>query len=154
MKTKNNIITKLAFPPFYFFASISLMTILYFALPEYNITYFPINFIGLLFLVFGSYLTIRYTMIFNNKKTTLQNTEPSFFVKDGFYKYSRNPMYLGGLLFLIGLGILLGNIISFIIIIIFFFVMNFVCIPVEEKIMKNIFKEDYEKYKTNVRRWI
>lgn len=93
-------------------------------------------------------------MVFNNKKTTFQNKEPSFFVKDGFYKYSRNPMYLGGLLFLIGLGILLGNIISFIVIIIFFFVMNFICIPVEEKIMESTFKVDYDNYKKNVRHWI
>lgn len=44
----------------------------------------------------------------------------SSFIQDGFYKYSRNPMYLGGLIFHIGLSILTGNIISIINPILFF----------------------------------
>ncbi len=154
MGSINNTISKLAFPPFYFFASIVLMVSCYFILPEYNLLYFPLNLIGLLFLFLGAYLIVRYTLVFISKKTTFQNTKPSFFVKDRFYKYSRNPMYLGGLSFLIGLSIIIGNTISFIIIIVFFLIMNFVCIPVEEKIMKTAFKADYENYKKNVRRWI
>ena len=145
---------KLAFPPFYFFASIVFMILCYFILPKYNLHFSPINLTGLSFLTFGVYLIIRYTIIFSSKNITLQNKNPSSFVKTGFFRYSRNPMYLGGLIFLLGLSIMLGNIISFTIPVFFFLIMNFLCIPIEEKIMNDTFKDEYEKYKKNVRRWL
>lgn len=154
MKTDSKILKKLAFPPFYFFASIVIIILCYFILSKYNLHFSPINLTGLLFLIFGAFLIIRYTVVFNRENTTLQNERPSSFVKNGFYKYSKNPMYLGGLMFLIGLTIMLGNIISFTIPVFFFLIMNFLCIPIEEKIMNDTFKEEYEKYKKKVKRWI
>ncbi len=151
---KVNILIRLSFPPLYFFAGIGLMVISYFIFPEYNLHYFPYNSGGLLPVIFGAYFIVKYTIVFNTEKTTLQNTKPSHFVKDGFYRYSRNPMYLGGLLFLLGLAVFLGNLLSLFILLFFFLIMNFICIPVEEKIMEETFREEYEKYKKIVRRWL
>lgn len=153
-KLKKNIIKKISFPPFYFFLCILLMILFFFLLPEYNKKYFPFNLFGILLLFFGLILIIRYTIIFNKYNTTLQNKRPSFFIKNGFYKYSRNPMYLGGLFFLLGVGVFLGNIISFIFPVIFFIIMNFISIPLEEEIMLDRFREEYQTYKKKVRRWL
>ena len=154
MKTDSKILKNLAFPPFYFFANIVIMILCYFVIPTYNLDLFPLNLTGVIILIFGAFLIIRYTIVFNRAGTTLQNERPSSFVKNGFYKYSRNPMYLGGLMFLIGLAIMLGNIISFTIPVIFFLILNFLCIPVEEKIMSDRFKDEYMEYKQKVRRWL
>ena len=154
MKKKNNIFQKLAFPPFYFFASIVIMILCYFIFLTFNLDFFPFNLTGLVFLLFGVFLIIRYTIVFNRENTTLQNEKPSSFVKKGFYRYSRNPMYLGGLIFLFGLAIILANIISFIMPVFFFLIMNFLCIPVEESIMNDTFKDEYKEYKNKVRRWL
>ena len=154
MKTDKIILKKLAFPPFYFFASIVIMILCYFILPAYNLVFFPLNFLGLVFSIFGVFLIIRYTIVFNRKNTTLQNEQPSSFVKNEFYKYSRNPMYLGGLFFLAGLCITLGNIISFALPVIFFLIINFLCIPVEEEIMIETFMDEYKEYQKKVRRWL
>ena len=154
MKTDNIIFKRLAFPPFYFFASIVIMILCYFIIPALNLDLFPFNLTGLVFLFFGIFLIIKCTIVFNRENTTLQNEKPSSFVKKGFYRHSRNPMYLGGLIFLVGLAIMLGNIISFTIPVVFFLVMNFLCIPIEEKIMSDIFKDKYKEYKKKVRRWL
>jgi len=63
-------------------------------------------------------------------------------------------MYLGGLIFHIGLSILIGNIISIINPILFFLIMDFICIPYEEEIMIKTFKDEYRSYKKKVRRWL
>jgi len=154
-KEKNRSIGKIiAFPPFYFFAGIVLSLLFYFIFPEYNLLTFPFNLFGFLILVTGLLLIIKNTVVFNSKKTTLQNEQPSSFIQDGFYKYSRNPMYLGGLIFHIGLSILTGNIISIINPILFFLMMDFICIPYEEEIMIKTFKDEYRSYKKKVRRWL
>jgi protein-S-isoprenylcysteine O-methyltransferase Ste14 len=72
----------------------------------------------------------------------------------GLYKYSRNPMYIGVLLMLIGLSVLFGSnslgmytmfvFISFNIFIVFF----------EEPRLRKDFGEDYMNYCKRVRRWI
>jgi protein-S-isoprenylcysteine O-methyltransferase Ste14 len=154
MKNKNSLKNKLAFPPLYFFGFSSIIIILYFLLPEYNMNIFPVNLTGLPPIAAGLFFVIKYNLIFIKEKTTLQNTRPSRFLKQGFYKYSRNPMYLGSLLFITGLSVTVCNLIAFTIPPFFFLVMNFLCIPVEENIMSETFKTHYEEYKKKVRRWL
>jgi len=84
-KEKNRSIGKIiAFPPFYFFAGIVLSLLFYFIFPEYNLLTFPFNLFGFLILVTGLLLIIKNTVVFNSKKTTLQNEQPSFLFKMDF----------------------------------------------------------------------
>lgn len=85
---------------------------------------------------------------------TLRRKGTRHVVDSGIYSIVRHPMYLGGLIFLFGLAIILANIISFIMPVFFFLIMNFLCIPVEESIMNDTFKDEYKEYKNKVRRWL
>jgi protein-S-isoprenylcysteine O-methyltransferase Ste14 len=75
-------------------------------------------------------------------------------VTDGVYRYSRNPMYVGGILILAGLAIFLGNILAFISPILFFLVIDRVVIPIEDEKTAGDLGEEYMEYKKRVREWI
>jgi len=63
-------------------------------------------------------------------------------------------MYLGFLIFLIGLSFALGNLISFISSILFFTIINWMFIPYEEEKMEDELGMEYLEYKKKIKRWI
>src|SRR5690606_17870686 len=72
----------------------------------------------------------------------------------GIYHYSRNPMYLGVLLILIGWGLLLGNLISVLCTLAFMaYITRYQILP-EERALHDRFGDDFLAYKARVRRWI
>jgi protein-S-isoprenylcysteine O-methyltransferase Ste14 len=80
--------------------------------------------------------------------------ESNSLVMKGIYTFTRNPMYLGFLLWLFSLGVLLRNPISLIAIVLFIIYMNIFQIIPEENILEEKFGKEYLKYKENVRRWL
>jgi len=78
----------------------------------------------------------------------------SVLVTSGPFRLSRNPMYLGTLIWLIGLAILLGSLIVFLFPILFLLLANFLIIPLEERELQRIFGEQFIEYKRHVRRWL
>ena len=99
-------------PPNYFYAGIIGTIILFFALPCFNLIHFPYNLIGLLLFVLGIYLVIAPYYQFKKYDTPEKFEKSTCVVDGGLYKYSRNPMYVGGVVALVGLSILLGNVID------------------------------------------
>ena len=77
-----------------------------------------------------------------------------FSVIKGFYKYTRNPMYVGMNSFLLGLLIILNNPINFTFLVIFFFIVRNLFVVKEEVQMEETFGVDYLTYKGKVRRWL
>jgi protein-S-isoprenylcysteine O-methyltransferase Ste14 len=75
-------------------------------------------------------------------------------VTSGPFKFSRNPMYLGMFLWLLGLAVLLGSLIVFLFPVLLFVLANFVAIPFEERDMQQKLGEPYLAYKRSVRRWL
>ena len=78
----------------------------------------------------------------------------SSLVVSGIFNYSRNPMYLGMALILLGLSLkfnLIGGLIFTTLFILF--ITNFQIKP-EEKAMQKIFGEEFLSYKNKVRRWL
>jgi protein-S-isoprenylcysteine O-methyltransferase Ste14 len=147
----NNIFT---FPPFYFFTVIILNFICYFLFPEFNSIPFPCNLVGIIAIIFGFHIANRSSNIFTKKKTTFRLEKPAAFVQNDFYKRSRNPMYLGGLILITGQAVLMTNVIALITPVLFFLFIHYLCIPPEEAIMKRTFGSEYIAYKQNVRRWL
>ena len=142
-------------PPTYFYLGIVLIILMHFIFPLIQLIRYPYTLIGILFIIFGTTLNIFSWLLFIKNKTT-QNPfkKPDKLIMQGVYKISRNPMYLGMLLGLIGLCILLGSLITFIFPIIFFIILEKLFIPIEEESMKRTFGNYYIKYKNKVRRWI
>jgi len=144
----------ITFPPLYFFGTIVLSIILFFLFPEFNIISLPYNLIGVLLFIGGYYIVNKSSNIFHQNETTFYLEEPSTFIQSGFYKYSRNPMYLGSLILITGVSIALGNLLSLLTPILFFLVINYLSIPFEEEIMEKKFGNKYLQFKQKVRRWI
>ena len=81
-------------------------------------------------------------------------SESTTLITEGFYKYTRNPMYVGMISFLLGLLIILNNPINFTFLVIFFFIVRNLFVVKEEVQMEETFGEDYLTYKGKVRRWL
>ena len=94
---------------------------------------------------------------FFRRKTTVNPLTPSktnALVGDGFYRFSRNPMYLGILMILTGWGLWLGNVLNLVLLGLFIWVINELQIKPEEKALREKFGAAYEAYCKRVRRWI
>lgn len=74
--------------------------------------------------------------------------------KDGFYRTVRHPSYLGILLIIIGLGIGMNNIISFLITVVPVFIALSYRINVEEKLLNEFFGNEYREYSLLTKRII
>ena len=114
--------------------------------------------------IFGSFMIISGLIIilsaiilFKKYQTTITPLNPSNATKlitDGIYKFSRNPMYLGLLLVLLGISIILNLTGGFFLIPLFILYLNLFQIIPEENAMVDLFKDEFLEYKKNVRRWI
>ena len=115
-------------------------------------------------IIFGSFMIINGLIIilsaiilFKKYQTTISPLNPSNATKlitNGIYKFSRNPMYLGLLLVLLGISIILNLTGGFFFILLFISYMNLFQIIPEENAMVDLFKDEFLEYKINVRRWI
>ena len=113
--------------------------------------------LGIFVSTIGFLLLIVSIKSFIDNKTTinpLNLKKSTYLVTSGVFRFSRNPMYLGMLLFLLGTAIILNIIGGLIISILFIFYMNFFQIIPEEKALQNLFGKNYRNYRKSVRRWI
>lgn len=142
-------------PPMIALVLIILTLILHFTFPIRKIISFPYSLTGILLIILGLLVSVWGGKTFQKLKAPLiPGTKPTKTVTSGPFRFSRNPMYLGFVLILIGYGIILGSIIGFLAAVIFFLIMHFALIPFEEKLMKKHMGKKYLAYKSKVRRWI
>ncbi len=120
---------------------------------EYGRVY---DILGLIVFVGGFYLPLWASKIFAEEKTEIIPTSPTnrVLVTRGPYRFSRNPMYLGMVISLLGIAIVIGTFPMFIAAFAHFLVMNFVFIPFEEEKMQRQFPAEFLRYRAHVRRWL
>lgn len=80
--------------------------------------------------------------------------EPGVLVTDGPFRFSRNPMYLGFSLVLVGLALGTGHATPLVIPMAFFLVASLWYVPFEERAMQAKFGSAYDQYRRTTRRWI
>ena len=100
---------------------------------------------------------MRSSRLFAQAKTNIDPLRPfksTSLITNDIYKYSRNPMYFGYLLIILGSSVYLGNVISIIFIPLFIFTINFLQITPEEEALKDLYGPRYDEYLSKVRRWI
>lgn len=78
----------------------------------------------------------------------------SSLVTSGVYQYSRNPMYVGLVLILLGWAFYLSHFLAFVLLPIFILYMTRFQIQPEERMMAQKFGKTYQDYLNKVRRWI
>lgn len=94
---------------------------------------------------------------FRQARTTVNPMKPeaaSSLVVSGVYRLTRNPMYLGFLLILLGWAIFLSNVLTFLFLPPFVFYMNRFQIEPEEQALRSLFGPQFLAYTRRVRRWL
>mgnify|MGYP001315273443 FL=1 len=95
--------------------------------------------------------------LFNKHQTTFDPLNPekaTTLVTDGLFSVSRNPMYVGLLIILIGVCVYKGIYIGLIILPCFVMYITQFQIKPEEKAMSKTFGQEFIEYRKRVRRWI
>lgn len=94
---------------------------------------------------------------FVRAKTTISPLSPeksAQLVETGFYRVTRNPMYLGLLLLLAGYALLQGSAVALPVLAFFIAYITQFQIKPEETRLAVLFGDDYQRYRQRVRRWI
>ena len=142
-------------PPTYFMTSLILEIGLHFVVPINQLYRTPYRYLGIIPIIFGIVLNLWTDNLFKKKETTVKPFEkPSAFIKNGPFRISRHPMYLGMVAILLGGAFVLGSITAFIFPVLFFIAMEIVFIRHEEISLEETFGQTYLDYKKTVRRWI
>jgi protein-S-isoprenylcysteine O-methyltransferase Ste14 len=142
-------------PPVYLLLFLLLAVGLHFIYPVKRIIRPPYTYSGIALIVLGVVFSFWAEALFKKKKTAIKPFEdPTKLEVSGPFVISRNPMYLGMAIILLGTSVLLGSLIAFISPIGFVIVMNVIFIPFEEQNLEKIFGKEYLDYKQKVRRWI
>jgi len=88
-------------------------------------------------------------------KGTLSPVDPTRrLVARGLYRFSRNPMYVGVMIILIGEAILTNSPTLWIYLTIIFIIFNLFILFHEEPRLRKDFGDEYDQYCRKVRRWI
>jgi len=114
-----------------------------------------LQFPGGCLLLVGIVLNLASARLFEQHQTAIKPFERSeSLVVKGSYRFSRNPMYLGMVLILLGIGLLFGSTIPLLIIPVFVWLISVRFIAVEEGMLTDRFGATYEDYCKRVRRWL
>lgn len=82
------------------------------------------------------------------------NRPASSLVTGDAHRFSRNPMYVGFVVILAGIGIAADSLPMLLAAIPMFLYLDWLVIPREERYLSRAFGEDYEAYCRTVRRWL
>ena len=113
--------------------------------------------LGLLLVIAGLGIVQIAGISFRQARTTVDPTRPgssSALIVSGIYRYSRNPIYLGMTVVLLGWGAFLQNILSLALVTLFVLYINRFQILPEERALSGLFGAQYESYRARVRRWL
>lgn len=102
-------------------------------------------------LAFSGVLAFRRAKTTPNPHTPEQSTS---IVRSGPYKFTRNPMYLGLAIALLGLCAYLSNPLTLVAAVLFIaYITRFQIVP-EERVLLTKFGDTYAQYTKSVRRWL
>ena len=147
--------TRRVIPPVYLLVSLVSMTLLHAYFPIAQLIARPYSYAGAVLVVMGIAMGGYSAISFDRAGTPVVPFKPStVLVTGGFYRITRNPMYLGMVLLLLGVAILFGTLGAFLPIPVFALIIQEWFIKGEERFLEEIFGEQYVAFKKRVRRWI
>jgi protein-S-isoprenylcysteine O-methyltransferase Ste14 len=114
-----------------------------------------LQYIGLVLTFIGVLLGLAAFMEFRRVRTTLDpHGSAKQLVTSGVYRFTRNPIYLGFLLMVIGLPLNSGLYWGFVMAPFYVLTMNRLIIQHEEAYLERKFGKAYTSYTSRVRRWV
>ena len=110
--------------------------------------------LGVILVLAGIGLILASILRFKAADTALEPWKPTTsLVGQGPYRLSRNPIYLGMLLFLAGAALIADSLWVLLLMLPVWAFLRYGVIAREERYLEGKFGEDYLRYKTAVRRW-
>jgi|SRR3989344_482264 len=142
-------------PPDMILIFVLLQLVSHFLYPIKQIIPYPLTLLGILLIGIGIFLNVAGYFAFKKEKTSVKIYEiPNKLMASGFFRISRNPIYLGMTIILFGVAILLGSVVTFIFPIIFIILTDIFVVRKEEEVLRKRFGKAYMEYCTKVRRWV
>lgn len=142
-------------PPAYLLISILGMIILDWLLPLAIVISYPWTWFGAPLILLGMVPAIYINSVFRKCGTTIKPFhESSALITDGLFRFSRNPIYVGMTILLIGVAIALGSASPWFFVPVFVVIIDVLVIRMEERMLAKTFGEAYAIYQSHVRRWL
>ena len=123
----------------------------------FSYEYKLLDILSYIFYFSGFFVLVLAVSLFKKQNTTVNPIKienASSLVTSGVFEYSRNPMYLGMTLILLGLALMFNMIGGILFTLLFTIYITKFQIKPEEEVMERLFGEDFLKYKLNVRMWL
>lgn len=127
------------------------------AVPAFQLSVPARHILALALAAAGVGLVISGAISFARAKTTINPMKPdtaTALVNSGVYRFTRNPMYLGFLVVLLGWAVFLANVLSALMLVGFVWFMNRFQIVPEERALSARFGSAFSAYCKRVRRWL
>ncbi|MEI2298481.1 methyltransferase family protein [Ensifer sp. MJa1] len=111
--------------------------------------------VGVCIFLAGLALLLWAATTFRRAGTEIQTTQPTTaIVETGPYRFTRNPIYIGMFLGLIGLALAFDSVWLVILLVPFYLVIRYGVVAREEAYLERKFESRYLAYKARVRRWL
>lgn len=125
-------------------------------LPFMRVFEFRIVDVGAVFCLAGLGVLLWAFFLFKQHGNDVLPTAPkaALLLTKGPYIFTRNPMYVGMVVIMLGAAFLFGTLPFFVAAALFYFILNSVHIPFEEHKLENQFGDAYRAYMKHTRRWI
>lgn len=144
-----------ASPANYLMGTILAMAVVDGLAPAVHFIDWPWNLAGLIPLTIGASLISSSMFVLSREGTSAEPFQvPNALVTSGPFRFSRNPMYLGASLVLLGIALFFGSGTPFLFVPLYMTVIQLRVIAPEEKTMALNFGEGYAAYRADVRRWL
>lgn len=130
------------------------MVLFYCFIPHYNLINFPFNLIGIIIAFLGFLFMGKSRDLFKKHQTTLAIEESSSIITEGVFSKTRNPMYVGMSILILGFAVSSCNLLSLLLPFLFLLLIRIIFIAKEERIMLDTFGDEYLEYKKKARRWL
>lgn len=142
-------------PPVLFVIAASIMLLAHFCVPVLQCDSAPYRWFGVPLLLAGLGIAQWHKRLFHRESANVNTfDEPTKLITHGMFRVSRNPMYLGFTLSLLGLFVILCSLTPLAIVLSFIVITDRWYIAYEENAMQQKFGEHYAAYKNRVRRWL
>ena len=124
-------------------------------IPLYQYISEPVAYSGVILVLLGITVAAISAGMFKQADTGLEPfSEATTLVTGGFFRISRNPIYMGLFLMLAGVAVLMGSIGALLPVPVFVLIIRNNFVLGEERFMESVFGQHYLDYKSKVRRWI
>jgi protein-S-isoprenylcysteine O-methyltransferase Ste14 len=144
-----------AFPPLIFGSFAAVGIGLHFIAPVRLLPYWTAFGIGIALAVLSASLALWAKRIMDAAGTNVRPDKPTLaIVREGPYRFTRNPMYLALCLLQVATGFIVNDWIALLLVIPLGLVLHFGVILREERYLETKFGEPYLDLKRRVRRWI